>query len=537
MAAFLAMPQVAQSDGCYIPLRAYQKIPEITGQRALVVWKDGVETLVVSSALDSESQKLGWIIPVPAVPETIEQETPGLLRTLSFLVQPRITNDLLGEVSLVFWVAFLTNLVLAVALFRQERLFDLLILIVVTLVLSTALFSASGTGGVSPTRRIDNVRVEKSVSVGAYDICVLRAQHAEDLDDWLRTNGFVSLPAQAGQPVRDYIRDGWVFAAIKFVRAEAGANAPHPIRLSFRTPDIVYPLKLTALAGGKPSFELFVVANERVRCTGLQEEFCDRFARTKFRDPNASETKDWDAFAGKVTKIQVEHPAICRRMWDECVLTKFSGTIAARAMTQDLRFTPAPFAVRQQHLYTRQGAFLNALLLWIGLLGAGLFFSLIICARRIRQARYGIWYCTNVVLPVVVLAGFCAGVAFLVAPKLPQEAVHVRFRWHAHGHVRALEQGIALALEKNPDVLTQSPSAIAAYLLTNSTVNGRHVVSGISTNRPTNYVSGEDLRVEDSPGNFTVERRETNLVIRIYGERGCPMEICFPVTPAGTTTQ
>ena len=56
------------ADGCYIPERAVRKIPEIAAQQAILSWKDGVETLVISSALDSESQKLGWIIPVPSAP-------------------------------------------------------------------------------------------------------------------------------------------------------------------------------------------------------------------------------------------------------------------------------------------------------------------------------------------------------------------------------------------------------------------------------------------------------------------------------------
>ena len=63
--AMLLSASVALADGCYIPKRAVRKFPEIPAQRAVLSWAHGVETLVISSALDSEAQKLGWIIPIP----------------------------------------------------------------------------------------------------------------------------------------------------------------------------------------------------------------------------------------------------------------------------------------------------------------------------------------------------------------------------------------------------------------------------------------------------------------------------------------
>ena len=64
--AVLTLASDVFGDGCYIPERAVRKIPEIPAQRAVLSWKDGHETLVISSTLDSKSQRLGWIIPLPA---------------------------------------------------------------------------------------------------------------------------------------------------------------------------------------------------------------------------------------------------------------------------------------------------------------------------------------------------------------------------------------------------------------------------------------------------------------------------------------
>ena len=119
--AYLLSASVAFGDGCYIPERAVRKIPEIAAQRAVLSWKDGVETLVISSALDSEAQTLGWIIPVPAVPTTMEKATPGALKTLDFCIQPKITHDLSQEVRATILAVFLGNLLLGTWLFKRKR--------------------------------------------------------------------------------------------------------------------------------------------------------------------------------------------------------------------------------------------------------------------------------------------------------------------------------------------------------------------------------------------------------------------------------
>ena len=120
--AFLFSASAAFGDGCYIPERAVRKIPEIVAQRAVLSWKDGVETLVISSALDSEAQTLGWIIPVPAVPTTIEKATPGALKTLDFCIQPKITHDLSREVRAAIVIVLVGNLLWGTWLFKRKRL-------------------------------------------------------------------------------------------------------------------------------------------------------------------------------------------------------------------------------------------------------------------------------------------------------------------------------------------------------------------------------------------------------------------------------
>jgi len=62
----------AAADGKYFPEMAFAESPEMPAQRALVRFKDGRETLIIEAAVNSESKGLGWVIPLPAVPDRIE---------------------------------------------------------------------------------------------------------------------------------------------------------------------------------------------------------------------------------------------------------------------------------------------------------------------------------------------------------------------------------------------------------------------------------------------------------------------------------
>ncbi len=57
-------------------------------QQALLVWHEGVETLVVETNLVGEGSEFAWVVPTPSVPE-VSPATKGLFPTLQQLTQPR----------------------------------------------------------------------------------------------------------------------------------------------------------------------------------------------------------------------------------------------------------------------------------------------------------------------------------------------------------------------------------------------------------------------------------------------------------------
>ena len=109
---------VAYADGKFFrPVEAIDDRPDILFQRALLVWRDGTETLVIESAVDSQSTKLAWVMPLPGVPEAIEKVSVGLFPTLenATALRPKdadLSDDVpfylfawavIAAASLVFW--------------------------------------------------------------------------------------------------------------------------------------------------------------------------------------------------------------------------------------------------------------------------------------------------------------------------------------------------------------------------------------------------------------------------------------------------
>jgi hypothetical protein len=496
----------AFADGCYVPERAVRKIPEITTQHAVLSWKAGVETVVISSALNSEAQTLGWIIPVPAVPAKIEKATPGALKTLDYCIQPWITHDLTIEVRAIIVVLIVVNLLSATWLFKRKRFIEVLVGFLLLFILSSLVLPAAGTVR-GQMARASGVQVEKTATVGSYTISILRPSQPGDLGNWLGQNGFAALPQVANQKVADYLSKGWVFAAVKLTRSQAGTNTPHPITLTFASKEAVYPMKLTAIAGGKPEFELFVIADEQASCKMLKEEFCDRFSKEGSPE---TETHVW--FNGTTTGCGVGHPAICSMMWNNCVLTKLVGTVDAANMTDDIQFRWVPFKSHQEHFFTDYGARCLAVILFAGVLSVGNILSMMDYAKGRVQPRGIAVYVLKRLLPTIALAAIAAGAGLMIVPRIAQSDVQAQSRSRLE---YLLLDNCQKWLAARPDVLERTESGIAEFL-----VQSHHYDGIVGEFTLANWITGGKLKTEDSPGNFTVEKKRNQVIIRVFDHIG-----------------
>lgn len=531
---FLLSTAMAFADGCYIPPKAVRKMPEIPAQRAVVCWKDGVETLVISSALNSESQKLGWIIPLPSVPDAMEKEMPGGLKTLNFCLQPRIVHISRGRVAFPIIFVIVANLLMVTALFSRNRFWDLVLLLLIVLLLAGLLTPALSTAGGFASPRSTLLQVEKTATVGSYEIAVLRPKKGHELNAWLDGNGFASLPPAADRTVDDYIEAGWVFATVKLTREEAGSNAPHPIRLVFHSQEPVYPLKLTKLAGGNSNFELFVIGNQRASSDRLKTEYCDRFSKLIKEDGRQEGYETKTSYSGMATHAEIGHPSICQLMWDGCVVSKLSGTIPPDMMTSDLELKWSTFEVQQEVYYTEQGALESAWALFIWLTGGWLFISMFMYRKWLVQPRSLLWYGGKVLLPAGVLAAVAAVLFYASVHRLADSEVQVSLRFRPRFYAMLLKGDIELRLHEKPEIMWKTEKEIAAYLQENLGQFNRPTGNTTPPQNRRNLITGGRIVAEDSPGNFTTEGQGPGLVVRAYDATGRPM-ICL--LPEGAEVQ
>jgi hypothetical protein len=485
----------AWGDGCYFPERAVKKVPDIPSQRALLTWRDGVETLVISSTLDSEAQKLGWIIPLPAVPTTMEKADPGMLKTLAFCVQPWITHDNIRTARrTTIFLAWALG-VLWATVFRVKTILDALMLLFLLGVLSVLVFAGIGTAGGMLGQSVLGTSIERTARVGAYDVTVLKAKSPLALNNWLATNQYAALPDNAAGVVAEYIQQGWVFTAIQLARTEPGRNTPHPIKLVFPAAQAVYPWKLTAAVGGAPELELFVVGKERAGLKGLPTEHCERFG---------VEPAEVKRFSGQWTTIG--HPEVMPLLWWGCVLTKLAGKVNS---ADDLRMEWSEYAPYRQTLYTANGAWGTAWMAGNFVLGGLSVLGVIVFFRRLRLpggARFYFWnlgcWVAGAVALTVVLTYFCL-------PKLPAGQFATTRRLYMVGREKEYCDFLGERVRATPGLRAQSEEEIASALL--------------ADHWRENPYQGDGMRHESTPGNFTVRKVDGRIRISVYDRSGEPV--------------
>jgi hypothetical protein len=416
----------------------------------------------------------------------------------------------------------LFNLFVAMKLFTHKWVHGLLVLLFVLLLLTPMLLSTAGKGS---TPIASTVQVEKTATVGSYTISILRPSRSDGLDGWLAENGFAALPEAAGPIVADYISQGWVFAAIKLTRGESGANAPHPIKLVFASKKAVYPMKLTAIAGGKPGFELFILGDDRAACDMLEEEFCDRFSKTI--------NDEWDKlepqslFVGAGSGCKIGHSVICSLMWDNSVLTKFVGNVDSASMTRDIHFAWRPFKSHQQHYFTQEGARDLAVMLFVIVVGVWNVFSMYDYVKRPIRPKRPIHSFAKRLALAIFCAAVVAGVCFALLPKLGNSDIQVSRRsGYAESRFRRDFSGPLL---KNPDTLKRTELGIATFLVQEL----RNRVVPVTAN----LITGGELKVEDSPGNFTIEKQANQVIVRSYDRFGTAFVKTFPIGATGKSDQ
>ncbi len=522
--SFFSFRPSSFADGFYVP-ELYVKLPDIPVQRALIKYRDGLETLIVESTLDGPGQKFGWIIPVPSVPQRFEKITPGVLKTLSVSLQPRLTDHRPRSREGAFLRSLLTFLFSAWALamilkcrsimrkgcssFWSIIKFDIWLAIImfvgapIFIMFVNTFFAVYGSSGPLPPPT--TVRVESRQAVGDYEISVVTAQKSSDLNNWLEDNGYRSFPDRAVPAVDDYIGKNWAFVAAKIIREGEGTATPHPILIEFKTDRPVYPMRLTALSDSAVNLELFVLGAEEAVPVGydLKKKYCDyfdyepsnsfyRFGKENIPLYMARAKENYGGFADTIG-----HPYAMKLMWNGCVLTKLAGEVSSEQMKEDMFFSLKRAAPYRYHVYGSRWVIERGLIVAIVI---GLFGLQGLCLLYQTRERV-----SPLLLPGLLIV--CLAIFFAIYFSFEKVEATSQF---TGGDLFSLRIEIEAFMADHGYKISDLPDGeIGAYLDEHATWMK-------------NILTKETVAVEDSPGNITWERKYGELFFTIYLPNGTP---------------
>jgi hypothetical protein len=207
-----------RAEACLAAVASGDKV-DIAQEQALLVWDPAQHTehFVRMLKFDSHASNLGFVVPVPEVPEVAEADAKAFTQ-LHELAFPVSTSSIVFEGGMAWpWIRF-----------EGSRAF---------FVQLNGLKSASADG-------LGVVQVERTLQVAGFEVSVLASNSADALGQWLQQNGYEQ-PHGFEKWADHYVQQKWHFAAFKMIRT---ANGDHPdvlqtraIRLSFHADKPYFP--------------------------------------------------------------------------------------------------------------------------------------------------------------------------------------------------------------------------------------------------------------------------------------------------------
>jgi len=212
----------AYPDGTFLPRyeeREYQGSLEQKAQEAIIVYKDGLEDLILKVTYQGKPKDFAWVIPFPSVPE-ISKESAELFAELFAYVERAVAR-------------------------KSRRLFKW--------------------GKLKEEGEEAGVRVIATKTVGSYETVTVKEETKGALNRWLKENGYVELKG-AEEELEYYRNSDWVFVCVKVrdaIAEQEGVDL-HPLRFKFKTrheDEIVYPLKLSVFQKAPLDVSLYIFAD------------------------------------------------------------------------------------------------------------------------------------------------------------------------------------------------------------------------------------------------------------------------------------
>jgi hypothetical protein len=340
---------LANADGTFFGPQK-ESAPSIPYQRGLVVYRHGVETLVVESVLNAPKDSYGWVVPVPHPPSAVKVLSPGAMESLSETVTPHIVGRI-GALGLSSGLILL--FVLATVFFYKPGikkpnsgyLSNIAISSVVIFIIGVGASMFGTYAGSSGSPRLS---VQNLGSIGPYQVEILRpGGGSSDVYRWLAAHHFELRP-RASEAIEAYSRKGWSFVAAKLTH-DGGAATPPPLQITFTSEQAVYPLSLTAAQSTPLQLDLFTVSDLSPNVSGLQF-----MVQTQAR-MLAPEAIEGAAHRGALWE-PISHPDIIPLLWEGALITRFRGTLDAVQMRDDMVVSFGQLAPVPPVLYSKESS-------------------------------------------------------------------------------------------------------------------------------------------------------------------------------------
>jgi hypothetical protein len=261
VASLFAVDAAADPCGMVPPVWEGQGSPitRVGPQRTYVFFKDGVETFVIRPGFQGNVDNFGMLIPFPSVPSIRKVSESTFPQIVNAVSPPPVTIDLRPPPPMP----------------------------------SVAMRGAGGApsavkSGAAPLR-VDEVRVVKQEAVGMYEIAVLEAGSPKALNRWMDDHGY-KYPKGMDGVVLDYVKDRWVFVAVKTrvgvksrVSPKPGMRRANPkmkkggtfdghvqaMGFRFKVKSPVIPMRLSSFNEGELYNEVFFLGEQGVKLRSL----------------------------------------------------------------------------------------------------------------------------------------------------------------------------------------------------------------------------------------------------------------------------
>ncbi|WP_411111893.1 DUF2330 domain-containing protein [Streptomyces sp. c-19] len=225
----LVAPAYACGCGAMIPSKS-ERIG-VDREESAVHWDGSTETIVMRFNVHGDARHAAWIMPVPSRAD-VTLGDPALFDEIERLTEPEQRDRFH------FWP-------------RED---------------DWPFAGGYGDGAGAQPGRGAGVGVVGRERLGPFDVARLTATDPEALGDWLRSHGF-ELPDRLTGALQPYVDRKWEYVAVRLAPEEKDTvlqGELTPLRITFASPELVYPMRLSRLAANSQTLGLSILADHRM---------------------------------------------------------------------------------------------------------------------------------------------------------------------------------------------------------------------------------------------------------------------------------